>query len=393
MATIQGTPPDPGTYTRSVKALLLNRAILVLAFVGLFISGVLSMEHLFNIPVPCGGSGGCAQVSASPASKLFGVPVAYFGFLAYVGIAGLAMVRSLRDMRSSKGLVTAGYTLAVVGTVFSLYLQYQAYFVIRAFCPWCFASAVTIVILLILHAMLANAVEEPAAEARSSAVDTIMPFALPVILVLALGMQGFNMQAEARNPDPSGAISGKLPQEALSLLLPEGEELNAIGPDDAKITIVEFADIDCRACKESSPTVKAFAEEFPTQVRFVYRHFPLDHIHPYAAASAAVSEYAAEKGKFWEYLIAAMAVPEVVQDITQVLAVADKVGLDVDDVQKRMSDPKDAAFGRVQRDLEASDKLGIMQTPTFFIIDDKGNIEIATSRNIKSRLAELSQNF
>lgn len=72
------------------------------------------------------------------------------------------------------------------------------------------------------------------------------------------------------------------------------------GSPDAKVTLVEYSDLQCPACGAYFPFVKKLATEFGDNVRFVYRHFPLLQIHPYAQLAASAAEAAGLQGKFWE---------------------------------------------------------------------------------------------
>ncbi|MCH7759289.1 thioredoxin domain-containing protein [Patescibacteria group bacterium] len=77
------------------------------------------------------------------------------------------------------------------------------------------------------------------------------------------------------------------------------------GNPDAPITIVEYSDFECPFCGRFHPTVKQVLAEYGDQVRWVYRHFPLDQIHSKARIEAAAVELANELGgndKFWDYL-------------------------------------------------------------------------------------------
>jgi len=71
---------------------------------------------------------------------------------------------------------------------------------------------------------------------------------------------------------------------------------NKVGGENPVATIVEFSDLQCPACRASQPLVKAVLEEYGDQVQLVYRHFPLDQIHPFARTAAIASEIAAEEG-------------------------------------------------------------------------------------------------
>lgn len=74
------------------------------------------------------------------------------------------------------------------------------------------------------------------------------------------------------------------------------------GASDASITLIEYSDLECPFCKQFHPTVAQALDEFPNDVRLVYRHFPLEAIHPNARIAAIGSECAAEQGRFWEFV-------------------------------------------------------------------------------------------
>lgn len=72
------------------------------------------------------------------------------------------------------------------------------------------------------------------------------------------------------------------------------------GSKTATHTIVEYSDFQCPACSAYAPLLKRLADEHPNEVRLVYRHFPLDQVHPNARAAAWAAEAAGMQGKFFE---------------------------------------------------------------------------------------------
>lgn len=89
---------------------------------------------------------------------------------------------------------------------------------------------------------------------------------------------------------PSGEISFK----------PIDDKDHIRGKKDAKITILEYSDFECPFCSRFHPTMQQVIEKYGDQVRWVYRHFPLESIHPNARPLANAAECAGEQGKFWE---------------------------------------------------------------------------------------------
>lgn len=76
---------------------------------------------------------------------------------------------------------------------------------------------------------------------------------------------------------------------------------NKFGPDSAKVKIVEFSDFECPFCQRFHPTMERIVDEYGDDVQWIYKHFPLDSIHPQARPAAMASECAADQGKFWEF--------------------------------------------------------------------------------------------
>lgn len=85
-----------------------------------------------------------------------------------------------------------------------------------------------------------------------------------------------------------------------SVFPPPTEEDFTRGPSDAYVTFTEYADFQCPACSQMQPVIERLLEEFPEEVQFVYRDFPLMSIHDKAALASQASWAAAEQGMYWE---------------------------------------------------------------------------------------------
>ena len=79
------------------------------------------------------------------------------------------------------------------------------------------------------------------------------------------------------------------------------------GSEDAEITVIEFSDVQCSYCAKFHETMKQIVADYGGKVNWVYRHFPLESIHPQARPAASAAECAGEQGKFWEFLDEAVA--------------------------------------------------------------------------------------
>ena len=71
------------------------------------------------------------------------------------------------------------------------------------------------------------------------------------------------------------------------------------GPDNAKVTLIEYSDFECPYCARHNSTIQDIMDEYGNDVRLVFRNFPLS-FHPNAQDAALAAECAGEQGKFWE---------------------------------------------------------------------------------------------
>jgi cyclophilin family peptidyl-prolyl cis-trans isomerase len=88
--------------------------------------------------------------------------------------------------------------------------------------------------------------------------------------------------------------------EVESLFPPISEADWIRGPSDAAVTIVEYADFQSTESAQFEPVLALLQQEFPSDLRVVFRHFPMINIHDKAALAAAAAEAAGEQGIFWE---------------------------------------------------------------------------------------------
>lgn len=144
--------------------------------------------------------------------------------------------------------------------------------------------------------------------------------------------------------------------------------------NDNKITIVEFSDFQCPACKASLPAVNQVLLKYPNDVRLVYRHFPLDGIHPNARFAAEASEAVAmiDPALFWpmhDLIFEKQAEWADIADkkvITEMFtSYAETVGADRQTFLANLE--KSEIRDLVQNDVTAATAVGVNATPTFFV--------------------------
>ncbi len=135
------------------------------------------------------------------------------------------------------------------------------------------------------------------------------------------------------------------------------------GPENAKVTIVEFSDFQCPFCSKAAATVDEVMKEYDGKVRLVFRHFPLDfHAEAPKAHEAAICAH--EQGKFWEYHDHLFKNQQQLQP-EQLKEHAQTLGLDAPKFNECLDSGKHAEV--VKKDLEAGKKHGVTGTPAFFI--------------------------
>ena len=136
------------------------------------------------------------------------------------------------------------------------------------------------------------------------------------------------------------------------------------GPDDAPVTLVEYGDYECPYCGRAEPVVRELLDNFGDDLRYVWRHLPLNDVHPNAQNAAEASEAAAAQGAFWEMH------DKLIHNQDQLGAPdperhAEELGLDVerfrDEMRRRVYAP------RVAEDVSSADASDVAGTPGFFI--------------------------
>ncbi len=350
----------------------------------MFIAGTLSLSKLSGFMVQCGEGGGCERVTNSSYSNVPGtqISIAYIGFLGYLALGVLAFIRTRKGVENARKTITLGYLIAAVGALESLWLQFESLFNLHALCYWCLASAFVMVLTVIGYGMLATSdISEPSTEPRErDKTDKWLLIALPLVLLFAVGAEYQSLSSQMH-----GSVA-HISDEDISVLIPANA--NRFGNPDAPITIVEFADMCCPTCRAKTPEIHKFIEDHVGKVKLIYRHFPLMNAHPMGATCAMVGEYAAEKGKFWNFTLAAMALPQAPETHMEVMSVAAQVGFDVNDVEKRIQDPNDPVVDRVHRDLSLANRLGLAGTPTFYVLAPGIPAQVGNSNSIMQILSE-----
>jgi protein-disulfide isomerase len=135
------------------------------------------------------------------------------------------------------------------------------------------------------------------------------------------------------------------------------------GPDQAKVTIVEFSDFECPFCVRAEPTVKQLLEAYPGKIRLVYRDFPLP-MHPHAPKAAEAAHCAADQGKYWE-MHEKLFANSTKLDVADLKGYAKDLKLDQAKFDKCLDSGEKATV--VEKNRKAGEEAGVSGTPAFFI--------------------------
>jgi protein-disulfide isomerase len=166
-------------------------------------------------------------------------------------------------------------------------------------------------------------------------------------------------ELENMNADPYAEIRSKL-QLASS---------PSIGPENAKVTLVEFADFECPVCRQLDLILRQFLPTHP-EVRLVYKNFPLTEIHPWAMTAAIASQcaYQQNPATFWKMHDAIFDAQEVISpsNVWEKMAdLASQQGLDADTFKTCMASPE--AEKQVEATISQGHAVNVTGTPTTFL--------------------------
>lgn len=181
---------------------------------------------------------------------------------------------------------------------------------------------------------------------------------------------------------------------------PVSSDDHILGNPDAQAIIVEYSDTECPYCKQFHTTLRRVMNDYGKdgKVAWVYRHFPIDSLHPKARKEAEATECANELGgpeKFWQYtnLLYDTTTSNNTLDPAQLPIMAKTVGLDVKAFNTCLSSGKYA--GKVDADYQDALTAGGKGTPTSIIVSKDGTKTVVDGaqpyENIKRVLDAILQ--
>lgn len=152
--------------------------------------------------------------------------------------------------------------------------------------------------------------------------------------------------------------------EPFTLAVPVDRMDHVLGPDSARLIVVEYGDFECPSCGQAYPAAKLLLKHFERQVRFVFRHFPLTEVHPHAELAAEAAEAAGAQHEFWRMhdLLFEHQLHLKVHDLH---GYAGQLELDLKRFDYELEDQ--VYRQRVNEHVESGERSGVRATPTFFV--------------------------
>lgn len=350
--------------------------ILLLSFVGMLNALYLSYSHYQNYTDPAYASFcaiskaiNCDTVAQSPWSVMFGVPVALWGLIGYF-IFSLLLIPLRKPAKACLPLWSlvvvcgAGYALSAIffGYIsaskihsycilclltygINLWLFFGSWLIRRRFSTTSLASEIATSIRLIMKTRW-----------LAGALGLML---MVVILLIVMLPPYWNFSPTPVSDDiPHGFTEDGLPW---------------IGAENPKLTIYEFSDYMCFQCKKMHFILRQLVQLYPTQIRLVHRHFPMDNqynplvtekYHSGTGKMSIIALYASIKGQFWQVNDLLFQIASQKQDFNT-RTIAKVMGVPVGELSAALNDKYLRL--RLKQDIAIGIDKGITGTPSFII--------------------------
>jgi len=355
-----------------MSAQVANRLVFLLACAGVFVALVLGLAHIAGAKLPCGAAGeersGCDIVAESRASRVAGIPNAFFGLGAYLLVAAGALAREWRGLAQTQKLGLWMWLLVATGTLISAGLLSYAWIGLNAVCTWCTASGVIMLLALVAQTVAVEGNDKPTRRLPG------WVFALPMtVALLAGGVYGAILMRQAE--EITRAKEYHLPPGAVL----ERENSYYLGEADAPMLLVVFSDLQCPACRRASMkrVIDDVEGRLRQKVKLVYRHYIPQKNQSASLQAAVLAEWAGSQGKFWDFIKAYL--QEGNPSREGMLKVVRSIGLDEQKAKKLLENKQlqQPYTERVQRDVADAHTLEVTFTPTWFVRYPDGKVDRA----------------
>ena len=349
---------------------------LIISIIGLGLAAHLTYVHIGVHTITDFSSGcninqtfNCESVALSPYSVFLGIPVSLWGGMAYL----FFLVMSILGIRRKRPEIFPLHGLLLLTTIFgfvvSLSLAYISYTQIKALCPTCMGTyAVNLFLVIIAIAIYKG--EEVAVGQCITQIFRWLPKGL--LLILVGGICLAVLIAVYPKYWKEDAQRGRLSK----ILQGADHGHHWIGAKNPSITIVEFADYECYYCRKMHYKLRRYVQRFPTIIRLIHRHYPLDNkcnsniksqIHLRACMLARAAYCAGKQNQFWKANDLFYKQGKKMGENQAAIGVGN-FGVKQKAFKECLA--SDEAHEAILKDLQAGEKLGIRGTP-FFTMNGK----------------------
>lgn len=196
------------------------------------------------------------------------------------------------------------------------------------------------------------AIEDPGRQAEAR-----VGVLIASVLAFALGWAMFRITDWLSPPEPIG-------HKLLRPVDPERDHIR--GDPAAPLTLVEYGDYECPFCSRATGAIDEVRAHFGDELRYVWRHLPLERAHPRAFDAARAAEGAALQDKFWEMGRQLFAHQDDL-DWSDMYRYAVAIGLDIERFDEDVRQHASKVLHRVQDDAQDAEEMDLNSTPTFFV--------------------------
>ncbi|HEX2403015.1 MAG TPA: Na+/H+ antiporter NhaA [Mycobacterium sp.] len=180
---------------------------------------------------------------------------------------------------------------------------------------------------------------------------------LASVIAFALGWAIFRITDRISPPEPVG----------LKLIRPIDPDRDHIrGDPNAPLTLVEYGDYECPFCSRATGGIDEVLERFGDDLRYVWRHLPLERVHPRAFDAARAAEAAGLQGKYFEMGRMLFAHQDDLE-WSDIYRYANEIGLDLEVFDQDVRVHPTKVLQRVQDDAQDAELMDLNSTPTFFV--------------------------
>lgn len=304
---------------------------IVLALIGVALSVYSTLHHLelkaagaTDAVCNINATFNCDAVAKSQYSEIAGVPLGVFG-LGYFASLLLLIGFAMGGGKAAREHFYAYSALVLVGVIVSAVLAVLSFTQVGAACLACIGVYIVCLLqgaaLVIYRSEVQRATQSGAAsqqsllkEVSSGATTAAIAVAAVVAIFSFIPKPAPKIATSDSATTPADPNTPQLAATAEEIKITRsayaglGEDFRK-GPDDAKVTIVEFADFQCPACSQVKTMLNQLEGEYKGKVQVVYRNFPLDStcnssvrqkMHEFSCNAAVMARCAGQYGKFWE---------------------------------------------------------------------------------------------